>query len=143
MLENIFGPYAYLGPLILRVGLGLVFLAHGLPKINPNSPVKGVTGFAGFLKQLNIPAPMLFAWIVALLETVGAVLLILGPGTRILSLLFAIDMLVAILSVKIGMMKAPFSGQNGWDFEFALLIGSVALLFLGSGPVALAPNLGL
>ena len=50
MLENIFAPYSDLGLLILRVGLGVVFLAHGWPKINPNSPMHGVAGVAGFFK---------------------------------------------------------------------------------------------
>jgi putative oxidoreductase len=143
MLENIFAPYADLGPLILRIGLGLVMLAHGIPKINPNSPMKGITGLTGFLTQLRVPMPTLFAWVVALLETVGAVLLILGPGTRILAIGFAIDMVVAILLVKIGMTKAPFYGQNGWEFEFSLLIIALALVFLGPGRYALAPGLGL
>jgi putative oxidoreductase len=143
MLQNIFGPYASLGILILRIGLAVVFLAHGWPKINPNSPMKGITGLTGFLKQLNVPMPTFFAWVVALLETVGSVLLILGLGTRILALGFVIDMLVAIVSAKIGMMKAPFSGQNGWDFEFSLLVGALALVFLGAGPLSLDASLGL
>ena len=143
MLENIFAPYTDLGPLILRLGLGLVMLAHGLPKINPNSPMKGIAGMEGFLKQLRVPLPTFFAWVVALLETVGAVLLILGLGTRILAVGFAIDMLMAILLAKIGMMKAPFSGQNGWDFEFSLMIIALALLFMGPGRYAVAPSLGL
>lgn len=142
MLESLLGPYADAGLLILRVGLGIVFLAHGLPKLNSSSPIGGIAGFSGFLKQLNVPLPTVFAWLVALLETVGAALLILGLGTRILGLLFAIDMLAAILSAKIGMMKAKFSGQGGWEFEFALLVGALALVFTGAGAYSLDAMLG-
>jgi uncharacterized membrane protein YphA (DoxX/SURF4 family) len=46
--------------------------------------MKVPAGMAGFLKQMGVPLPMFFAWIVALLETVGSVLLILGLGTRLL-----------------------------------------------------------
>jgi putative oxidoreductase len=143
MLENLFAPYVALGPLILRLGLGAVFIAHGLPKLNPKSPMQGIAGFAGFLKQLGVPLPTLSAWLVALLESVGAVLLILGLGTRILGLALAIDMLVAIWLAKIRMMKAGFSGQNGWEFEFALLVGALALVFTGAGPLGLDALLGL
>src|SRR5262245_38526331 len=131
MLSSFFAPYASVGPLILRIGLALVFLFHGWPKLNPNSPMKGVSGFADFLKQLGVPQPMVFAWIVALLETVGAVLLIIGLGTRIVALGLAIDMLVAIYLARIRMMKSRFAGGDGvgWEFEFALLVGSLALVF--------------
>lgn len=143
MLEDIFAPYSDLGPLILRIGLALVFLAHGWPKLNPNSEMKGTAGFAGFLNQMGVPLPTFFAWVVTLLETAGAVLLILGLGTRILAVGLAINMLVAIYLAKIRMMKASFSGQNGWEFEFALMAGSLALLFSGAGSLSLDAVIGL
>ena len=107
--------------------------------------MKGTAGFGGFLKQMGIPLPMVFAWAVALLETVGAVLLVLGLGTRILAVGFAIDMLVAIFVAKRGFMKATFTAQQGasWEFDFALLAGALALLFTGAGSIALDPVLGL
>ena len=56
-------------------------------------------------------------------------------GTRILAVLFAIDMLVAIFVVKMRVMKVGFSAQQatGWEFDFALLAISLALLFTGAG----------
>lgn len=145
MLTDIFAPYGNLGPLILRIGLALVFLAHGWPKLNPNGPMKGPAGFAGFLTQLGVPMPLLAAWVVALLETVGAVLLILGLGTRIWAIGFAIDMLVAIWLARIGMGKASFAGGQtiGWEFEFALLVGALALVFIGAGSLSLDAVIGL
>jgi len=145
MLENLMRPYGDVGPLILRVALGIIFLVHGWPKLNPNSPMRGTAGFAGFLRQMGIPLPGFFAWVVALLETLGAVLLILGLGTRILALGFAVDMLVAILIAKRGFMKVPFMVQQatGWEFDFALLAGVLALIFTGAGRIALDPLFGL
>ena len=144
MLENIFSPYNDWGLFILRLATGIIFLVHGWPKLNPNSPMKGPAGFAGFLKQMGVPLPIFFGWAVALLETVGAVLLILGLGTRILAVLFAIDMLVATV-VKMRVMKVGFSAQQatGWEFDFALLAVSLALLFTGAGNIALDPVIGL
>jgi uncharacterized membrane protein YphA (DoxX/SURF4 family) len=76
---------------------------------------------------------------------VGVVLLVLGLGTRILALGFAIDMLVATGFVRIKMAKSPFAGGEGigWEFEFALMAGSLALLFTGAGSLALDAVVGL
>src|SRR5260370_35921403 len=103
MLENLFAPYSNVGLLILRVGLAVVFIAHGWPKINPNSPFKGIAGVTGFFKQMGVVMPGFFAWVVALLETVGAMLLILGLGTRILAVGYVIDMIHAIWLGRIKM----------------------------------------
>src|SRR5713101_8942007 len=101
MLDSVFAPYASVGELILRLALGITFLAHGRGKL------KSPAAFAGFLRQLRVPAPLFSAWLVALLETVGAVLLILGVATRLIALGLAIDMVVALARVRIG--KARFT----------------------------------
>jgi putative oxidoreductase len=144
MLETIFAPYHDWGLLILRIGLAIVFIAHGWPKINPNSPMKGITGMTGFLTQMGVPMPALFAWVVALLETIGSVLLILGLGTRIIALGAVINMAMAIYLVRMRMMKSSFAGGNaiGWEFEFVLLVGALALLFTGAGALSLDKAIG-
>jgi putative oxidoreductase len=132
MPDNLFAPHAAVGELILRLALGITFFAHGRGKLrNP-------AGFAGFLRQIHVPAPLLSAWLVALLETVGAMLLILGVGTRVLALGLAIDMVVALATVRLG--KAPFTSGpqgGGWDLEFLLFAISVALVFTGAGRFSL------
>jgi len=132
------------GLLILRVGLGIIFPFHAWLKLNPGGPAKGPAGFIGFLKQLRIPLPGLLGWIVILLESVGALLLIAGLGTRIVAFGLAIDMLVAIVLVKRGMAKARFMDPSGsgWEFEFALLVAALALVFTGPGSLALDTILG-
>ena len=122
--------FASIGALLLRLGLGILFIPHGLAKL------KNPAGFAGFLQQLHVPAPTLFAWIVALLEVVGGALLIVGLLTRLVALGLAVEMLVAILAVRIGRAHAPFtsSGQtSGWEFEFMLLAAALALALIGTG----------
>ncbi len=137
MLANLFTPYAGVGELILRLALGVTFFAHGRGKL------KNPAGFAAFLRQIHVPAPLFNAWLVALLETAGAVLLILGIATRILALGLAVDMGVALATVRIG--KAPFASGpqgGGWELEFLLLAVAVALLFTGAGRFALDSYLG-
>ncbi len=131
------------GLVILRVALGVTFWPHGWMKLNPKGPLKGPGGFAGWLKQMGVPLPGFFAWVVALLETAGAGLLILGLGTRILAAALVIDMLVAIWLVKRRMQKVGFMDQKGgWDFEFALMAQALALVFTGAGRIALDPKVG-
>lgn len=138
MLDDLFAPYAGVGELILRLALGITFIAHGRGKL------KDPRGFAGILEKLHVPAPLVFAWLVALLETVGAVLVILGVATRLLALGLAVDMLVALATFRIG--KVPFASGpkgGGWDLEFLLLAIALALVFTGGGRFALDPYLGL
>src|SRR5574341_807349 len=125
------------GLLLLRVALGITLLPHGWMKLNPNGPTKGPGGFGGWLKQMGVPLPGFLAWVVALLETVGAGLLILGLGTRIVALGVVIDMLAAILLVKRGMQKAGFMDpqKGGWEFEFALMAQALALFVMGAGSI--------
>ena len=131
--------------MILRVGLAIILLVHGWLKINPNGPVKGPANFGAGLKQMGIPLSGLLAGIVILQETIGAALLILGLGTRILAVLYSIQMLVIILHVKGRVMKTGFMAQQttGWELDFAVLVGALALLFTGAGSIALDPVVGL
>lgn len=97
--------------------------------------MKGPAGFAAWLTQMRVPMPLLFAWVVSLLETAGAGLLILGLATRFVALGFAIDMLGAIRLVKRGMARKRFMEPDGtgWEFEYALLVAALALIFTGAG----------
>src|SRR3989304_1144705 len=104
--------FAGLGPLIFRFALGIIFLVHGRFKLQPTAR-QGFVQVAGWLKQIGVPLPLVAAWSVVLLETVGALLLILGLGTRILGILFAAEMLVVIVAVKRGALKMPFIAQPG------------------------------
>lgn len=146
MLENALTPFNDVGLLILRIAIGVIFIYHGYPKMPfPNSPMGGPKGFGGFLAQMGIPLPGLMAWIVALVEFVGGFLLIIGFATRLIALLLAINMVVAIWKAKIGMMKVGFTAQQatGWEFDFALLGAAIALFFVGPGSLALDLGLGL
>jgi putative oxidoreductase len=139
MLDKLFAPYAGVGVLILRLALGIIFVPHGWPKLKNPTELTGVIG------KLGVPLPALFAWLVALLESVGALLLIVGLAPRLVALGLVVDMLVAIV-VRIRMMKAPFTSTQsaqGWEFEFALVAMALALVFTGAGPLALDRYFGL
>lgn len=108
-----------LGLLVLRVGLGLIFVLAGWSKLSEMEPV--VAMFAG----LGLPA--FVAWLVALVEFVGGLLLIVGLYVEIVGWLLAIVMLVAILLVKSDL------GFNAARLDIALLAMSLAVAMLGAG----------
>src|SRR5207245_9867176 len=60
----------------------------------------------------------------------GGLALIVGLGTRLAAALLAIDMVVAVLAVRVA---AGFVG--GYEFELTLLAASLSLALLGGGPV--------
>jgi putative oxidoreductase len=122
---------------VLRVAMGIVFIAHGMQKFN-----NGLDGFAGFLTSLNVPLPELMKWVVALLEVGGGILLILGLATRLVAVLFALEMVGTILLVK---MDAGLIGEGGTgaEIDLMLLAGAIALALMGPGAVAVDRMIGL
>lgn len=85
-----------LGLLVLRLTLGGLFLYHGIQKL------ENMHGTIAFFATVGIAA--FWAWVVALIETIGGAAVILGIGTRIWASLFAIIMIVAIVSMPGGFM---------------------------------------
>jgi uncharacterized membrane protein YphA (DoxX/SURF4 family) len=126
--------YAGYAPLVLRVAVGIIFLAHGLQKFGVFGEMN-LTGVAGFFGSQGIPLPGLMAPLVALIEALGGLALILGFGTRIAAILLAIIMIVAIFAVNLtqGLL-------GGFELDLALLAGLVALILMGSGELALEKN---
>ncbi len=94
---------------VLRVVVGVVFLAHGVQKLF----VRGFGNLAAFLSRFGIPALMLAAVIVTLVEFLGGLMLILGLYTRWAAAPLAIDMLVAILTIH---FRNGFFLPSGFEF---------------------------
>jgi uncharacterized membrane protein YphA (DoxX/SURF4 family) len=122
---------ADIGLLILRIGLGVTFLVHGIAKLN-NMP-----GTEAFFGSLGLHSSV--AWLVALIETVGGAMLILGVWTMIPALLLVAVMIGALITTKIG--KPFLMGQNGgYEYDFVLLLSLLGLATLGSGTYSLTKS---
>ena len=115
---------------IIRVVVGLAFFVHGWQKVF----TFGFGGVGGFFGSLGIPAAGFFAVVVSLLELLGGLALILGLGTRIVGLLLAINMLVALLVVHLP--NGFFVSENG--YELVLILGAAALAFAITGASSLS-----
>lgn len=118
------------GLAILRVVIGVIFVAHGAPKLFGG----GVEGLTQFLGQLGVPLTTVAAWVVTLLEFFGGLALIMGFLVVPVALLFCVHMLVGIVLVH-----APNGfyvigpGQGGVEFNLLLLAGLLTLMLAGPG----------
>ena len=135
-----FARLASLAPLVARVIVGVIMAAHGFQKL-----AAGPAGFGGFLQQLGVPLPTLMAYVVVFVELVGGILLILGLFSRLAALLLTIDLVVAILLVKlgVGLIAPPDQPGTGYELDLALIAGFLVVLFAGPGPASVDRALGL
>ncbi|WP_334072410.1 MULTISPECIES: DoxX family protein [Paenibacillus] len=104
------------GITIMRVVLGVLFLAHGIDKMK-----MGLGNVAVWFESIHLPG--LVAYLVGPIELIGGVLLIAGLFTRYVSALLAVVMLGAIFTAKLsaGLL-------NGYELDLALL--SIAIFFV-------------
>ncbi|MBW3567413.1 MAG: DoxX family protein [Proteobacteria bacterium] len=120
---------------LLRVSLGIMFLAHSvLLKYFTFT----LAGTAGFFESLGLPG--FLAYVVFWMEAIGGLLLVLGIGTRWVA--------AALIPVLVGALWSHagngwvFSGANGgWEYPLYLVVLSVAQFLLGNGAFALGPAL--
>ena len=117
------------GLLALRVALGIIFIAHGYPKL---AHLRGEAQMQGFFVEHGLPG--YFVYIAGVIETFGGGLLILGLFTRVASLLLAIEMSVAIWKVH---SAHGYLAVNEYQFPLALAASCFALATIGAGLISL------
>lgn len=126
-----------LGYALLRICFGAILLTHGLPKAlgtahgSMADPMQGSIHLIG--ERMGLPFAPQLAWLVMLLETVGALLLILGAGTR------AVAALVALEMVGICLALGPTWPWIDRGIEYPVLMAVLAayLAVRGAGPLGL------
>lgn len=123
--------YASYAALLLRVSMGIMFIAHGaLLKLFEY----GITGTAGYFVSIGYPA--FLAYVVIFAEIVGGLMLILGLKVRLVALALVPLMIGATLQhIPNGWMF----GYEGGGFEFPLFwtVALLAQALLGNGAHAL------
>ena len=120
------------GLLFLRIGLGVIFFAHGAQKVFGWFDGPGLAGTVGMMGKMGIPAPL--AYIASFTELLGGLGVLLGVLTRLASLGLAINMLVAIFLVHLP--NGFFADKKGFEYPFALLMMALALFAMGPGHLA-------
>lgn len=132
MTDNRTAPYA---ALIMRIALGILFLAHFGLKFFVFTPA----GTAEFFASLGLPGGL--AYIIMAIELVGAIALILGIYARVVAVVLIPVLLGAIFTVH-GPAGFFFTNPNGgWEFPAFWTVGLVALALTGDGKYALKPTI--
>ncbi|TCV96870.1 DoxX family protein [Biostraticola tofi] len=124
-------PYA---ALIMRLALGILFLAHFSLKFFVFTPA----GTSTFFASLGLPGGL--AYLTMTVELVGAIALILGVYTRVVAVVLIPVLLGAIATVH-GPAGFFFTNPNGgWEFPAFWIVGLIVLALTGDGKYALKPT---
>jgi len=117
-------PYA---ALVLRLGLGTMFIAHALLKIFVFTP----EGTVGFFGSLGIPGWLAYPTIA--IELMGGAMLILGLKAKTISLAL-IPVLIGTIVLVHGANGWVFANEGGgWEYPLFLIIALVAQSLMGNG----------
>ncbi|HVA72836.1 MAG TPA: DoxX family protein [Candidatus Limnocylindrales bacterium] len=114
--------------LLLRLGLGIIFVYHGFPRLFTHTH-EALRAFPhrGF--------PSYFVYIAGIVEFFGGCLLIVGLFTRIAALLLAGEMAIAIL--KVNLPQGGVLAVSNYQFPLALAVAAFTLVAVGAGAVSL------
>ena len=139
MIDTRTAPYA---ALVLRVALGVMYIAHSLVL---KYFVYTLPGTAQFFQSLGLPAALAYATFWA--ELIGGILLVAGVGTRWVAI-GLIPILAGATWVHAGNGWVFSAANGGWEYPVFLIAVSVVAALLGDGKYALgnrflAPNLRL
>lgn len=119
------GNYRNFGLLIIRAGLGLMFIFHGLPKLEGGPKMWEQIGSA--MGNLGIHfLPVFWGLASAIVETVGGFLLILGLAFRPVCLLLVVNLIVATmfhLGKGDGLLGASHAIEDAIMFAGLLFVG--------------------
>lgn len=118
------------GTALLRISLGVMWIAHALLKLL----VFTLPGTARFFEDVGFPG--MLAYPVFAAELIGGVALVLGVYARQMSLAL-VPIMLAATSVHVGNGWLFTSPGGGWEYPVFLTLACVALWLLGDGALAL------
>ena len=131
MIRTSTAPY---GITLLRVSLGILFLAHVALKVF----VFTIPGFVSYFASLHLPAILAYGTIA--LEAIGGVALVLGIYATWVAVPLALEMLGTIVIVH-GANGWLFTDKGGgWEYPAFWAVCLVVLSLLGDGALALRPS---
>jgi len=150
-LRRLYEPLAPYGYAFIRICTGLYLIRHGYPKLFEG----GAAGLAGapLLGNLGFTPPIVWAWIVTIVEVFGGLCLVVGFMTRLAAALLVVEFSVIVFAIKWAngfvafapkAIQPGFAGMIPGGFELELLLGliCVAILFRGGERLSLDGRFG-
>lgn len=115
--------------LILRVYFGYQFFLAGKGKF------ENFDRTVGFFEKINIPFPEINVYLAGGTELIGGLLLVIGLGSRLVSLPLIFTMIIAYVTAHNAELMAIFSDTEKFlsASPFLYLLTSVIVLFFGPG----------
>ena len=127
-----------IGILILRVAVGIVMVAHGLPKLFWKRRLFDKK----WRQEYGFPQGSVL--LTGIVQVAGGLAIIAGWLTQFAALVLVVNLLVATY-ISIWNHREPFLTTpegKGWDINFLLIGALIALIFLGPGEWSVAGWLG-
>jgi putative oxidoreductase len=123
----------------LRIGVGVMFAAHGAQKLFGSFGGPGVQGFAGMLKGMGFEPALFWAYVAGGVEFFGGLFLLAGFLTRISAASLAL--LIAVAGFKVHLSKGFFLSQGGYEYTLIIFSACCALVLNGPGRFAVTKKL--
>lgn len=123
------------GLLVLRLTLGLLFVGHGSQKLFGAFGGSGMAKFTEVTEKQGFRPAALWAWLSALAEFGGGLLIVLGLFTPIAAALIISVMVMAI--AKVHAPKGLWNTKGGYEFNLTLIAMAATLGLIGPGAWAL------
>jgi len=138
-IRRLVGTDAGWGPVLLRVVVGILFVAHGAQKLFGWFGGYGLEGTGQWMASIGLGPGYLMALLAGSAEFFGGLALILGVLVRPAAIGLAITMVVAIFSVHF--QNGLFMDKNGYEYALALLVVAVSLAISGAGKASVDAQL--
>jgi putative oxidoreductase len=119
------------GILVLRLGIGIMFVAHGLQMALGLFGGPGVKGFSGMLSSLGFFPALFWSYVASYTVLIGGLLLIIGVQTRPAATLLLIFILTA--GIKVHLNKGFFLSNGGIEYTFVIAAACISIILLGPG----------
>ncbi|MEO8616501.1 MAG: DoxX family protein [Luteolibacter sp.] len=134
LLLRLFATTPLTSILVARIVLAGVMIPHGAQKLFGWFGGYGFTGTMNFFTG-TMHIPWMFALAAILAESVGAIALLAGLGTRLAAAAIATNMVVAVLTSHLGngFFMNWFGNQKGEGFEYHLIAIGLALVLMIQG----------
>jgi putative oxidoreductase len=119
--------------LTIRLYWGWQFFQTGWGKL------QNIPHVTEFFQSLHIPMPEANAWIVAIVECFGGLLLMAGLGSRLVAFALAFDMIIAYITADSEALKSIFSDSDKFvqAAPFPFLLMTLTVLAFGAGVFSL------